>query len=270
MFIDETGRADIELDEPFTLTGVIFEYRYAIDQQGNKSNLKCKLNKLKLDSFGTEDIDIHLTDISRKTKSFENMETSKIKSFYENLPGFLSALDCNLISITIDKNKLKTYYEPSKDPYVIAFTHILQNFYSFINKDEIESARIVIESRDDASNLKVQKAFFDVFNNGTIHLEIEDRLRDKIKGFIIAKKTDSEYKCGLEIADLVCNPLSRARRGLIEANPKCFRYGKENKIFTALKEKIYSPTNIEDIRNWGFKKVPIVKSNREWNDNPSA
>ena len=32
MFIDESGRADINHEDPFTLTGVIFEYKYAVSQ----------------------------------------------------------------------------------------------------------------------------------------------------------------------------------------------------------------------------------------------
>ena len=173
--------------------------------------------------------------------------------------------------MTVDKEKLEQYYEPSKDPYVVAFTHILQTFYSFVGQSAVESARIVLESRDDSQNLDIQKAFFDVFNIGTTHLNVEQSLRDKIKGFIVAKKGDEIYQSGLEIADLVCNPLSRVRRGLIEANPKCMRskeYGVNNKIFASIKDKIYSATNIDDFRNWGFKKVPIVKRKREWQDNP--
>lgn len=72
--------------------------------------------------------------------------------------------------------------------YVVDFTHVLQNFYSFISKNNVESARIVIDGRDDASNLKVQKAFFDVFNNGTTHLSIEKELRDMKKALWRIKK----------------------------------------------------------------------------------
>ena len=145
--------------------------------------------------------------------------------------------------------------------------HILQNFYSFIDNEEVESAKIVIEGRDDYSNLLVQKAFFDVFNNGTTYLNVKQRLRNKIKGFVIAKKGDSIYQAGLEIADLLCNPLCRVRQGKIELNPKCMKkdeYGTENKIFKVIKPKIYCKDDITDMRNWGFKKVPIVKKKRDW------
>ena len=48
-------------------------------------------------------------------------------------------------------------------------------------------------------------------------------------------------------------------------------YGNENKIFTAIKDKIFTPTDNTDLRNWGFQKVPITKKKREWiNDSNSV
>ena len=267
MFIDETGIPDIKTkDQPFTLTGVIFENKYAIDENQRVSKLTQEINQYKMACFNRLDLPLHLDHISRGKKGYTNIPRQQRENFYLNLPNFLSGLDFKIISVTIDKDKLEKYYEPSKDPYVIAFTHLLKTFYTFIGSSKVETARIICESRDDNQNLQVQKAFFDVFNNGTIHLNIETH-REKIKGFVIAKKDDSMYKSGLEIADLVCNPLSRVRRGLIEANPKCMNnYGNENKIFKAIKDKIYTATDLEDIRNWGFKKIPILKKKRAWND----
>lgn len=272
MFIDETGSPDIDnKEQPFTLTGVIFEHKYAVKVNGDDCKLKCELDKFKYKCFQNLDLPIHLVDISNGKKRFQNIPKRQRVTFYNELPAFLQSLEFNIISITIDKEKLKAYYEPSKDPYIVAFTHLLQSFYNFISKQNVESARIVIEGRDDLSNLRIQKSFFDVFNNGTTHLNIETELRDKIKGFIIAKKNDDDYKSGLEIADVVCNPLSRVRRGKIEADPKCMRrgeYGNKNIIFSAIKNKIYTGTNLEDFRNWGFKKIPVLKHQRKWIDDP--
>ena len=272
MYIDETGEPNInDLDKPFTLTGVIFEYKYSVNLDLNNSPLKMIIDDFKQKCFHQTDLILHLDHISRGKRQYKNICVEKRKTFYNELPEFLSGLEFHIISVTIDKSALIKYYEPSKDPYIIAFTHVLQSFYSFIKKNNAESARIVIEARDDFSNLAVQKAFFDVFNNGTTHLNVNQALKDKIKGFIIAKEGDPLYQSGLEIADLVCNPLSRVRRGLIEANPKCMKpgdYGTENKIFLALKTKIYTATDLDDLRNWGFKKVPILKKKREWVDNP--
>lgn len=269
MFIDETGQPEIEAtDQPFGLTGVIFEYKYCMDINEKISELKTKLNDFKQQCFNTQDIILHLADIARKKKDFESVPKEQIIDFFDKLPEFLESLDFHIISVTVDKNKLMEYYEPSKDPYVIGFTYVLQSFYSFISDSQVESARIVIESRDDNKDLKVQKAFFDVFNNGTIHLDSE-KSKEKIKGFTMAKTTNEDYQVGLEIADVVCYPINRVRHGLIEINAKFMDYGNENKIFKAIKDKIYTPTaDLTDIRNWGFKKIPVVKKKRPWVDDP--
>lgn len=266
MFIDETGDHNINNEQPFSIIGVIFKNKYCLNYN-NMSELKMKLSELKNEYFKDDTISLHLLDIMNGTKGYTIYSKEERCKFIRALPGFLKDIQCNIISITIDKYKLKNYFSPSKDPYIVGFMHILQNFYSFIDNEGVASSKIVIEGRDDFSNLLVQRAFFDVFNNGTIYLNVEQRLRNKIKGFVIVKKGDSLYESGLEIADLLCNPLCRVRQGKIELNPKCMKkdeYGTDNNIFNSIKEKIYCKNDIDDIRNWGFKKVPIVKKKRAW------
>ncbi|MFC4767221.1 hypothetical protein ACFO8Q_07580 [Effusibacillus consociatus] len=107
------------------------------------------------------------------------------------------------------------------------------------------------------------------YNSGTVHIDVQSQ-REKIKAFVFADKHNKEFQPGLEIADLVCLPLNRVRRGLYDVSPRHVEYGQENKIFKAIKGKIYTPTGIEDMRNWGFKKVPIVKRTRPWVDLPDT
>lgn len=267
MFIDETGTSSG--NSPFTVTGVIMEYKYSVDSNGKNSILKDKLNAFKKKCFGKDDIHLHLKQILQAKSPFsikDGVTVDQLKKFWEELPGFLSELEFSIISVTVDKEKLNQYYVTPKDPYSVAFAHILEVFYSFISLHNASSARIIIESRDDYQNLLVQKAFFDIFNAGTVHLNVRDN-SDKIKGFIFAEKTDPLYQSGLEIVDLVCNPLSRVRRGLKEVNPKHINYPNENPIFKSIRNKIFKGHPDHDFRNWGFKKVPIVKKARPWQTN---
>jgi Protein of unknown function (DUF3800) len=264
MFIDETGNSSGK--SPFTVTGVIMEYKYSVNSNGKDSILKQKLKEFKKNCFGREDIHLHLKQILTAESPFstaDGVTVDQLKKFWTELPVFLNGLDFHIISVTVDKDKLKQYYLTPKDPYSVAFAHILEAFYSFISLHDAFSARIVIESRDDYQNLLVQKAFFDIFNAGTVHLNVRDN-SDKIKGFIFAEKTNPLYQSGLEIADLVCNPLSRVRRGLIEVIPRHVNYGDDNPIFASIKNKIFIGHPSHDFRNWGFKKVPIVKKARPW------
>lgn len=264
LFVDETGRADINLDEQFSLAGVICEYKYSVNSE-NESELTKKLNEYKNEIFGREDLNIHLLDIINGKKEYKNIHRSKRRKFISELHTIFKDIECTIISITVNKENLKAYYTPNKDPYIIAFSQLLQCYYSFIMNNKVDSAKIVIEGIEDKKDLHVQKAFFDVFNNGDAYLKINEQIQEKITGFIVAKKGDCKYKSGLELVDIICNPLCRVKSGKSEIYKKMFAdydrdYGQENKIFNAVKNKIYTKTSVDDISNWGFKEIPIINN----------
>ncbi len=272
MFVDETGTP--KGNTQFNLTGVLMEYKYAIDsdETGEPSPLRQRLMDFKAKVFEDPHIPLHLKEILKAEHPYgkeDGITIDMLRHFWIALPEFLVDIDCTIVSVEVDKQKLQDFFSTPKDPYVVAFAHLMKSFYSFLDETEATSARVVLESRDDYQNLLIQKAFFDIFNSGTVHLDVE-KSRQKIKGFIFAEKDSDLYQSGLEIADLVCLPLSRVRRGVIEVKPRFVHYGDENRIFKAIKDKIYirrdSPD--QDFRNWGFKKVPITKKRREWSDTP--
>ena len=88
----------------------------------------------------------------------------------------MSSLPFTVISVTVDKTILNEYYFNPKDPYTVAFSHIMKSFFSLINDDNVESARILLESRDDNHDFKIQKSFFELFNNGTVHLDVTEKI----------------------------------------------------------------------------------------------
>jgi len=272
MFVDETGTP--KGNTQFNLTGVLMEYKYASDsdETGEPSPLRQRLMDFKAKVFEDPHIPLHLKEILKAEHPYgkeDGITIDMLRHFWIALPEFLVDIDCTIVSVEVDKQKLQDFFSTPKDPYVVAFAHLMKSFYSFLDETEATSARVVLESRDDYQNLLIQKAFFDIFNSGTVHLDVE-KSRQKIKGFIFAEKDSDLYQSGLEIADLVCLPLSRVRRGVIEVKPRFVHYGDENRIFKAIKDKIYirrdSPD--QDFRNWGFKKVPITKKRREWSDTP--
>jgi hypothetical protein len=271
MFVDETGISNVH-SSPFTVTGVIFEYKYAYQKEHSERacQLKVELDRFKMQCFGRTDVILHLREVLKAVGPFSEhsgVTNQQLQLFWNGLPQFLRSLDFKIISVTVDKQKLKEYFATPKDPYVVAFAHIMKCLYSFIASPSVESIRIVLESRGDLENLLMQKAFFDIFNSGTVHMDVSQH-RNKIKSFTFADKNHVNYQFGCEIADLVCLPLNRVRNGLLEVKPKHINYGEQNKIFAAIKEKIYLPHQDQDFRNWGFKKVPIFKKKRLWQDDP--
>lgn len=258
MFIDETGTAH-GMDF-FGVVGVIFKDSYAYNQDKTIiPKLQRDVDQFKRDCFGKDDFVFHLEQITGCKEPFrseDGVTRTMIAKFWNDLPGFLRGLDFKIIFISVDKRLLNDYYKTPKDPYVVALGHIMKSFLDFISSPLIESARIVLESRDDFHNFQMQKAFFDIYNSGTVHLDITDDIKSKIKGFTFLDKLN--YNAGLEIADLVCNPLSRVNRGLVEVNPKRIRYGKVNRIYPAIEQKIYVGKKEHTKENWGFKKVPPI------------
>lgn len=258
MFIDETGTA--AGSRSFGVTGVVFENKYAYNEDKTViTPLKSAVDQFKRDCFGRDDFVFHLEQISGGKKPFrteDGVTRSQIAKFWTDLPLFLQKLDFKIIFVSVDKANLNQYFAKPKDPYVVAFAHIMKSFLSLISKPDVESARIVMESRDDFHNFKIQKAFFDIFHSGTVHLDITDDMKEKIKGFVFLSKDN--YHPGLEIADLICNPLSRVKNGKVEANPKRYIYGNKNRIFPVLQPKIYIGKPGHTETNWGFKNVPII------------
>lgn len=258
MFVDETGTANGK--DFFGVVGVIFEDKLAYNEDKTITPpLKQKLEQFKMDCFGKSDFVFHLEQITNSRKPFrseDGVTQSQLRKFYSDLPSFLQGLDFKIIFVSVDKETLNNYFASPKDPYVVAMAHIMKSFISFIKSPLVDSARIVFESRDDKHDFQIQKAFFDVFNSGTVHLEITDEIRNKIRGLVFLDKEN--YHPGLEIADLVCNPLSRVKRELVELNSKRIRYGKTNRIFPLIEPKIYIGKNGHTNTQWGFKKVPVI------------
>ncbi|MFC4767220.1 hypothetical protein [Effusibacillus consociatus] len=165
MFLDETGRSLVQTC-PFTITGVIFEYKYAVDNKetGANSKLRNKFNHFKRQCFGRDDIPLHLRKILEGHPPFSEshgITKDNLQKFWDTLPDFLEDLHFKIISVTVDKQKLDKYYSTPKDPYVV-FAHIMKPLFSFLNDSSVKSIRIVLESRDDYQNLLMQKAFFDI------------------------------------------------------------------------------------------------------------
>ena len=273
MFVDETGTTS-DRRSPFTVTGVIFEYKYAYqpDHAAQACELKSKLDSLKSQCFGRTDLVLHMRDLLNAQKAFSaknGISNDQLQKFWDLLPSFLQELEFTIISVTVDREKLNDFYATPKDPYTVAFSHIMKSLYAFLSQPIVESVRIVLESRGERGDFQIQKAFFDIFNTGTVHLDVEP-YKNKILSFTFSDKHHVHYQYGCEIADVVCLPLSRARRGLVEVKPKHVTYGNRNKIFTAIKGKLFSANANQDVRNWGFKKVPIIKKHRLWHDDTNT
>lgn len=270
MFVDESGVANIQTDTHFSVVGVIFKSDYAYSHSNTKvPTLRQQLEEFRNECFDDRNKQLHLLDILKREKEFtkQKVTSAQVNHFFHRLPDFLQGIEFTIISVTVDKKNLKKLHPEHKEPYTIAFYHIMKSFYAFLSKESnVDSAGIVVESRDDHQNFIIQKAFFEIISMGTLHLEFKEQTRSKIRTFLFAKKTDPVYQYGLEIADLLCSPISRVRIGKIELRPKNIEYGDENRVFNAIEHKIFVYSEEQDKLDWGFKKAPMIQSNQGYTE----
>lgn len=270
MFVDETGVANIQTETHFSVIGVIFKSDYSFSHSMSKIPiLKNKLEEFRHECFENRNKQLHLLDILKREKEFSKQKatSAQITYFFNRLPDFLGDIDCTIISVTIDKKSLRKFHPEHKEPYTIAFYHIMKSFYAYLSKDPtVDSASVVVESRDDHQNFIIQKAFFEIISMGTLHLEFREQTRNKIRSFLFAKKSDPVYQYGLEIADLLCSPLSRVRIGKIELRPENVVYGNVNKVYNNIEQKIFVYSPEQDKFDWGFKKAPMTQNNQGYTE----
>ncbi|HII4442023.1 DUF3800 domain-containing protein [Clostridium perfringens] len=253
MFVDETGTVSIsETNSTFGLTGVIFNLKYY-----NESMFKENFMNFKKDVFGENPPNLHLVDIINGRRDFSNINIETKKDFLRKIPMFLRNVDFDIISVTINKDELINNNILLKDIYDIALSELMDSYYAYIHKNNISTARIVLESREDDCNIVTQNAFFTVYNHGTLLRKSENNIKEKITGFILAPKGDIKYGAGLEIADILCNPLTRVRIGKKEISKRGLDHN-NNTIYDSVKDKIFNINN--DVFNHGFKCLPSLQT----------
>lgn len=253
LYLDESGVAHGTEKGSFTLAGIIIKKKYA-------DELKIKLDAFKTECFGKSDIILHMMDIRTNKKDFSPslIHRNQIQSFEDNLPAFLESLDITIISATVDNARLHEYYKTPKDEYSIAFMHIMKNIYHFICEDTVDQLDIFLETRDETNDFTVQKSFFESYYNGSIHLDITEAVKSKIKRFVFKDK--KENIAGLQIIDAICMPIKAIRTHGTDGSTN----QNDVAIFNAIKSKFYNPLQYNDIKNWSFKKVPLIKKPGTW------
>lgn len=209
MFIDESGHHNLDpktIDPKypiFVLCGCIF------DEKQYKRVAK-KLNQLKIDFFGTDKIIFHTLEMTRPSKYKQNKFAKLInaefrKNFYKALNKFLEEIEFRLITCVIKKSAhLEKYGAAALDPYLLSFNILIDEFMQEIGKKE--QGKIIAEKRNDILDNQLELAWLNLKINGT----------DKIKGSDIKEKVNSlsmiprlANEAGLQIADLVANPIGR-------------------------------------------------------------
>lgn len=220
MFIDESGHHNLDPDkiDPkypiFVLSGCIFEESYY------KEEVVPNFNTLKMDFFGSDGIILHTLEMTRPSKYKENRFAKLInaefrKNFYKALNTLLETVEFTLVSCVIRKPAhLEKYGVAALDPYLLSFNTLLDGFIKVLPKGE--QGKIIAEKRDDILDNQLELAWLNLKINGT----------ENVRGSVIKKKVEHLYmipksanEAGLQIADLVANPLGRHVLGIKKSEP---------------------------------------------------
>ena len=249
MFIDERGFLSRDINNNFSMVGIIFEYDYCIDLKNKQCDLKTKLNQYKKELFKNNSYNAFLDDIMLKETVLNIIDEKKRKEFINELPLLFKSLKFTIISSSIKQD-----IDNVKESYSIATKNLLEGFYSFLMKKNGECGGIIIEARDCKDSYIIQQSFFDLYNERSRILSRLEDIQDKINTFIVSEKDNKTYGLGIEVSNILNNILFRVSNGLREIDSKLMPYGDTDKIFNAIKCKIYKDTPIE-IVNKQLEKI---------------
>lgn len=216
--IDESGHHNLDpktMDPKypiFVLSGCIFDEIYY-------EEVVNKLNKLKIDFFGSEDIIFHTLEMTRPSKYKQNKFAKLIdanfrKDFYKALNTLLDEIDFKIISCVIKKPAhIEKYGLSAVDPYLLSFNILLDEFIAELGD---EQGKIIAEKRSDNLDNQLELAWLNLKINGTEKIKGSE-IKEKIESLSMIPKSAND--AGLQIADIVANPIGRHILGLKKTEP---------------------------------------------------
>lgn len=220
MFIDESGHhnLDPETSDPnypiFVLCGCIFDEKYYLEE------VVKKFNQLKEKFFGSNEIILHTLEMTRPSKYKDNRFAKLInadfrKGFYKALNEFLKEIEFILVSCVIKKPAhLEKYGAEALDPYLLSFNVLLDEFISELPDDN--QAKIVAEKRNDILDNQLELAWLNLKINGTENVKGSE-IKERIENLYMTLKSTNE--AGLQITDLVANPIGRYMLDIKKSEP---------------------------------------------------
>lgn len=219
MFIDKSGDHNLDPEKVqssypiFVLVGCIF------DEKDYEEVVK-KFNQLKKDFFGSDDIIFHTLEMTRPSKYKEKRFSKLInadfrKKFYKAFNLFLEKINYTLVACVIKKQAhLEKYGVAALDPYLLSFNALLDDFIAELKENE--QGKIIAEKRNDNLDNQLELAWLNLKINGTENLKGSE-IKEKVESLTTVYKSSNET--GLQIADMVANPIGRFVLGIKKSEP---------------------------------------------------
>ena len=208
LFLDESGDHNLSVIDPqypvFVLGGII------VDEIEYNNTIEPAINEFKMKLFGTKDIILHTSDISRNRLGFEQLKSAEFRTvFYAELNKLMCDLNYKVVACVIKKQEhIDNYGFRAIDPYLLSLNVLIERFiFELSNNDK---GVIISEARGGKLDNELELAWLDVKIQGTKFIK-STRIKNSIENFAIRRKADNII--GLQLADLVISRIARKSIG---------------------------------------------------------
>ena len=221
VYVDESGDHSLESINPryplFVLAFCVFQKDHYIQK------VMPDLTKLKISTFGHDQIVLHEQEIRKKTGAFNKLNLLRREALMQALSNLMDEANMVLIPIVIDKCALKKHGPDPTHVYHLAMRLGLEKLYQLLQSHDQHDrlTHIIFEARGRCEDLALELEFRRICAG---HNSLQRNLPFEI--IIADKKTNS---VGLQIADIAARPV-----GLSVLRPD-----QPNRAFAILEEKLY-------------------------------
>ncbi len=252
LFIDEFGHDNLNTrDDPkeqfLSLTGVVLNGR-------SHSDLNVRMNALKMSAFGSSEMSLHRREVIDKKPPFHSLKDPQVEQeFSRGLLCLIQEADYNVITVLIDKKEHFDRYRVWRfQPYHYCLTAMMERYVMLLD-DRDGKGDVMAEWRGVKPNMKLERAYTYIFNNGTDNMP-RTRFQRRLTTRQLKIETKHANIAGLQLADLLANPCGRDLICQKQGSPMTAVFG--TKIVKVLYESKYHRNHRGMVKGCGTKSLP--------------
>lgn len=226
----------------FCLAGLI------IEQDTYENEVRPALNTLKQQLFGTTEIVLHHSELSRPTSQFAVMKNVENRKAYEKgISDILLLEHVHGLAVAVHEKNALSLYPKMKDSYNIAFQLIVENFVNFLERNNAKG-NIIMESRNPTEDRSLINKYNGLKFTGTLFYHA-DVLHDHLGEINFYLK--AENSAGLQLADILPLIINRDLKGSHCKHPLILKSVKEIMCHSSI-----NPEEAFLSERFGLKKIP--------------
>nr|WP_179861033.1 DUF3800 domain-containing protein [Bacillus cereus] len=203
------------------------------------------VNQIKNEIFNNTTVILHEADIRKAMVGtpYEVMKQEvKRKAYISHINKLFQEQNFHVLGVAIHEDQLKHLYPNLRDKYFIGLQVILENYVNFLERKNAIGS-IIIESRNPKQDQQLQNHFYNLKATGTLFYE-QSTLQKHLGTINFTLKADNII--GIQIADMIPNPLNRQLSGMKQKIPG---------LIEEINKKSYDGS-IGENQRFGIKLIP--------------